>query len=232
MPSSKARILVVDDDVRIRRMMQRMLEVEGYDACTVGSGEEALEMFDKENPELILLDIMMPGMDGVATCKHIREFSSVPIILVTAKGDEIEKVKGLDSGADDYVTKPFSVDELMARVRAVMRRQTATEEVAEPKFSLGGLVVDFLRRRVTVDGVEVNLTPTEYKLLSYLARNADYVLTPDQILEKVWGAEYIGESRILQVNIARLRQKLGDEIKNHKYIITRPGIGYMMSKKK
>lgn len=232
MPSKKIMVLVVDDDIRIRRMMQHMLEMEGYAVLTVGSGNDALEVLERENPELVLLDIMMPGMDGIVVCQRIREFSSVPIILVTAKGDEAEKVRGLDNGADDYVTKPFSVDELLARVRAVMRRQTAVEKLVEPEFSSEGLLVDFVRRRVTVNGEEVNLTPTEYKLLSYLARNADCVLTPDQILEKVWGEEYAGETRLLQVNMARLRQKLGDKVKNPRYIITRPGIGYMMPREK
>ena len=228
MSLKKALVLVVDDDIRIRRMMQYMLEMEGYGVVSAASGKEALDLVDTEAPDIILLDIMMPGMDGVEVCQRIRRYSSTPIIMVTAKGDDTEKVRGLDSGADDYVTKPFSADELVARVRAVLRRQTAEREHTEPKFSSGKLVIDFLKRRVTVGEEEVNLTATEYNLLSYLARNAGRVLTPDQLMEKVWGEEYVGETHILQVNIARLRQKLGDSAKNPQYIRTRPGIGYVM----
>jgi len=150
--------------------------------------------------------------------------------MVTAKGNDEDKVKGLDAGVDDYVTKPFSANELAARVRAVLRRTTLWDERPELAFCSRGLIVDFARHRVTVNNEEVNLTATEYRLLSYLARNADRLVTTDQILGKVWGEEYIGEMHLLQVNMARLRQKLGDNIKNPRYILTRPGIGYTMMK--
>ncbi len=230
MPSRKTSVLVVDDDVHILHMMRRILELEGYQVLCASSSEAALNVFDEENPNLVLLDIIMPIMDGYAVCRCIREFSQVPIIMVTAKGNEEEKVEGLDAGADDYVTKPFSAKELAARVRAVLRRTTLWDERPEPAFSSQELVIDFARHRAMLSGQELNLTATEYRLLSYLARHADRMVTPNQILDKVWGQEYIGETHLLQVNIARLRQKLKDDARNPRYILTRPGIGYTMVK--
>jgi DNA-binding response OmpR family regulator len=211
-------------------MMKRMLELEGFDTLIANSGESALKVFEKESPDLVLLDIMMPDMNGYIVCKHIREFSQVPIIMVTAMGDDKEKVEGLDIGADDYVTKPFSASELAARVRAVLRRIGPQEEPPGAIFQYKDLVIDFTSRRVTVNGSELILTSTEYRLLSYISRNAGRVVTPDQLLDKVWGEEYIGAPHLLQVNIARLRKKLGDDAKHPTYILTRPGIGYIMSK--
>ncbi len=230
MPASKVSILVVDDDVRILRMMQRILELEGYRTITASNGEAALQAFEAENPGLVLLDIMMPGLDGHAVCQRIREFSTIPIIMVTAKGNDEEKVKGLDAGADDYVTKPFSAQELAARVRAVLRRTKLSDDKSEPAFRCHDLVIEFARHQAMLADKPLNLTATEFKLLSYIARNAGRVLTPDQILVKVWGEEYTGESHLLQVTMARLRQKLGDGARNPKYILTRPGIGYTMMK--
>jgi len=154
----------------------------------------------------------------------------VPIIIVTAKGNDEEKVYGLDAGADDYVLKPFSSQELAARVRAVLRRTKLWDKRPEPVFHYGDLKIDFTQHAVSLNRQEINLTATEYRLLSYLARNAGRVVTPDQILENVWGDEYLGESHLLQVNIARLRQKLSDYAGNSRYILTKPGIGYMMVK--
>jgi len=230
MPSRKVSALIIDDDVRMLRMMQRILELEGYHVRTASDGKAALDVFDEEDPDLVLLDIVMPGLDGYAVCQNIREFSQVPIIMVTAKVNSEENVEGLDAGADDYVTKPFSANELAARVRAVLRRTKLWDERPEPAFQSGNLVIDFTRRRVTLGGQEVNLTATEYRILSYLARNVDRILTPDQILQKVWDREYMGETHLLQVNVARLRQKLRDNPKNPKYILTKSGIGYMMQK--
>ncbi len=230
MSSKKALVLVVDDDVRMLRMMKRMLELEGFDTLIANSGEAALKVFEKESPDLVLLDIMMPDMNGYIVCQHIREFSQVPIIMVTAMGDDKEKVEGLDIGADDYVTKPFSASELAARVRAVLRRIGPQDEPPGAIFQYKDLVIDFASRRVTLSGQELILTSTEYRLLSYVSRNAGRVVTPDQLLDKVWGEEYIGAPHLLQVNIARLRKKLGDDAKHPTYILTRPGIGYIMSK--
>jgi DNA-binding response OmpR family regulator len=173
---------------------------------------------------------MMPDIDGYAVCQRIREFSQVPIIMVTAKGDDKEKVIGLNFGADDYVTKPFSAGELAARVRAVLRRSGAQDRPTESVFRYKDLLVDFAAHRVMVNNAELKLTSTEYRLLSYISLNAGRVITPDQLLHKVWGEEYMGAPHLLQVNIARLRKKLGDDAKKPSYITTRPGIGYIMAK--
>jgi DNA-binding response OmpR family regulator len=230
MPKKKALILVVDDDIRMLRMMKRMLELEDFDVLTANCGEAALKTFDKETPALVLLDIMMPDMDGYTVCRRIREFSQVPIIMVTARGDDKEKVEGLNVGADDYVTKPFSASELAARVRAVLRRVGNQETAQQAVFRYKDMVIDFTSRRVSMNDQELKLTSTEYKMLSYISLNAGRVVTPDQLLNKVWGEEYVGAAHLLQVNIARLRKKLGDDAKQPVYIQTRPGIGYIMSK--
>ena len=222
--------MVVDDDVRILRMMRKMLELEGYRVITSPDGQTALELMEHDTPDLLLLDIMLPGMEGHTICRRIREFSQLPIIMVTAKGADEEKVKGLDAGADDYVTKPFSASELAARVRAVLRRSALPDESSEPVFYCQGLEVDFFRQRVTLNGEDINLTATEYKVLSYLTRNADRVVTPNQILNRVWGDEYIGETNVLQANIARLRKKLKDDARNSRFIFTKSGIGYIFAK--
>jgi DNA-binding response OmpR family regulator len=228
--SRKTVVMVVDDDVRILRMMRRMLELEGYRVITSPDGQTALEMMEHDAPDLLLLDIMLPGMEGHTVCRRIREFSQLPIIMVTAKGADEEKVKGLDAGADDYVTKPFSASELSARVRAVLRRSSLPDELSEPTFHCHDLEVDFFRQRVTLNGEDINLTATEYKILSYLAQNADRVVTPNQILNRVWGDEYIGDTNVLQANIARLRKKLKDDARNSRFIFTRAGIGYIFAK--
>jgi DNA-binding response OmpR family regulator len=230
MSAKKTLVLVVDDDIRILRMMKRMLELEGFQTTVASSGESALKMFEKETPDLILLDIMMPDMDGYTVCQRVREFSQVPIIMVTAKGDDKEKVAGLNIGADDYVTKPFSASEMAARVRAVLRRLGSQNRPVEAVFRHKDLIVDFASHRVMVKNNELRLTSTEYRLLSYISLNAGRVITPDQLLHKVWGEEYIGAPHLLQVNIARLRKKLGDNAKTPSYILTRPGIGYIMAK--
>lgn len=230
MKAKKASVLVVDDDLHLLRMIRRILELEGYQVLAVTDGETALSTLCEKIPDLVLLDIMMPGLDGVTVCQHIREFSQIPIIMVTAKGGDEEKVRGLDVGADDYITKPFSANELAARVRAVLRRGKQWDAKPEPAFQCEALVVDFISRRVTLDGKEIDLTATEYRLLYYLARYAGRVVTPDTLLRQVWGEEYEGENHLLQVNINRLRKKIGDDAKNHKYLITKPGIGYLVSK--
>lgn len=226
----KTSVLVVDDDVHMLRMMKHILELEDYRVLTARSGKDVLNVFDEETPDLVLLDIMLPDIDGYTVCQRIREFSSIPVIMVTAKNDTEEKIQGLSAGADDYVTKPFSSKELVTRVMAVLRRTKFQDEHPEPMLHYNDLLVDFSRHRVTVSGQEVDLTDTEYKLLSCLSRNDGRVMTYDQILEKVWGEEYIGDTHLLQINIARLRQKLGEDAKNPKYILTKWGIGYMMIK--
>jgi len=230
MSANKALILVVDDDIRMLRMMKRMLELENFQVLIANNGDAALKIFEKEIPTLVLLDIMMPDMDGYTVCRRIREFSQVPIIMVTARGEDTEKVEGLDIGADDYVTKPFSASELAARVRAVLRRTGNQTRPQETVFHYKDLIIDFTSRRVMVKNQELKLTSTEYKLLSYISLNAGRVVTPDQLLDKIWGEEYVGAPHLLQVNIARLRKKLGDDARKPNYILTRSGIGYIMSK--
>ena len=229
MPAIKESVLVVDDDIRILRMIHRTLELEGYHVLTASDAASALDVFNDETPGLVLLDIMMPNMDGVTACRCIREFSQVPIIMVTAKDRVEDKVEGLEAGADDYITKPLSAKELAARVRAVLRRANFPDKPSQSVFCSDDLVVDFARHQVSVGGEEIHLTVTEYALLSYLAGNSGRIVTPDQLLEKVWGEEYVGATHILQVNIARIRQKLNDHTQKPKYILTRPGIGYMLS---
>jgi len=221
-------VLVVDDDFRMQRMMRRILEMEDYRVLTAGDGEEALDVFSEESPAIILLDITMPAPDGYEVCRRIREFSAVPIIMVTAHDNDEEKVAGLDAGADDYVTKPFSAQELVARVRAVLRRTQLWGDKTEPSYRYRELHLDFSHHQVDLSGQEIALTATEFRLLAYLAHNAGRVVTTRQILERVWGDEYADETHILQVNIARLRRKLGDDAKNPHYLLTRPGIGYQL----
>lgn len=217
---------MVDDDTHTLFLMQRILELEGYRALTAANGESALMMINEEVPDLLLLDVMMPRMDGYAVCQKVRELCGMPIIMVTAKDDVKDIAQGLDAGADDYVTKPFSSKILMAKMRAVLRRAQLWGEQREPAFCSGSLQMDFASHRATVAGVEIELTATEYKLLSYLTHNSGRLISPRQILEAVWGDEYIGEDHLLRVNIARLRQKLGDNSKEPRFIVTKVGIGY------
>jgi len=223
-------ILIIDDDSDTTKLIALLLKRRGYEVSVAARGREGLEKAKAEQPNLILLDVMMPDMDGYTVCHRIREFSRVPIIMVTARGDDKEKVVGLDIGADDYVTKPFSASELAARVRAILRRIGSPDRPQESAFHYKDMHVDFTSHRVIVKDRELQLTSTEYKLLSYLSLNAGRVVTPDQLLDKVWGEEYIGAPHLLQVNIARLRKKLGDDAKKPVYIMTRPGIGYIISR--
>jgi DNA-binding response OmpR family regulator len=221
---------VVDDDERTRHMLQSMLRLEGYCAITANDATEALEQFEHETPDLVILDIMMPEINGYDLCQRIRQFSQVPIIMLTAKDSEQDMIEGLDVGADDYVTKPFQSRELLARIRASLRRTKLWDERPSPPFQLGDLTVDFDNHRVQRGEEEICPTATEYRLLSYLARNAGRVLTVDTILNVVWGEGYYGDVHLLQSTMANLRNKLGDDARRPKYIMTRSGIGYMMRK--
>ena len=193
---------------------------------SVGSGEEALEILAEISPSLMMLDVGLPGMDGFTTCQRIREFSPVPILMVTGRDFNEDKVRGLEMGADDYITKPFSPNELAARVKAALRRCSMTGEVVTPTIQVGELFLDFARNRVALASKEIFLSDTEYRLLCYLARNAGRIITRDQILERIWGEEYRGEDHLLHVTIGRLRQKLEDPARKPRYILTRRGIGY------
>lgn len=232
MPEKKGRIVTADDDPQLLRLIARNLEFEGYEVGTASNGPLALEQIERINPDLVLLDVMMPQMDGFTVCQRVREFSSVPIIIVTARGQDQDKIKGLDLGADDYLTKPFSVDELLARVRAVLRRtQSPTHDLAPGRAStttVGELTIDYAQHLVTFAGRELTLTPTEYRLLAYLAQNVGRVLTQDLLLEHVWGVDYLGESHMLQVNINRLRRKVEADPAHPQYLKTKAGIGYLL----
>jgi DNA-binding response OmpR family regulator len=231
MSAKKITIFIADDDPQMLRLMTRNLELEGYATETATNGQDALTGIEASIPDAILLDVTMPKMDGFTVCQRVRTFSAVPIIIVTARGQDADKVRGLDLGADDYLTKPFSVNELLARVRAVLRRAEFRNDApfAVSTLVVGGLSVDFAQHLVTRDGVEVTLTPTEYHLLAYLAQNAGRVLTQQMLLEYVWGTEYSSEHHMLQVNINRLRRKIEPDPTHPRYILTKSGVGYMLA---
>jgi len=233
MPARKTTILTADDDPQLLRLITRNLQLEGYEVLSVSDGQQALEQIEQNSLDLALLDVMMPRMDGFTVCQKVREFSTVPIIIVTARGQDQDKVRGLDLGADDYLTKPFSVEELLARVRAVLRRaQFSTKESSQglqSTITVGDLAIDYAQHLVTLAGNEVVLTPTEYRLLAYLAQNAGRIVTQDLLLEHVWGPEYLGEGHMLQVNINRLRRKIEIDHTHPRYILTKIGVGYSLA---
>ncbi len=226
-----AKILVVDDEPHLVKLVRSNLEAQHFKVATAMDGVSALAMVEKEGPDLVILDIMLPGMDGFDVLQKIREFSSVPVIMLTAKDQDVDVVKGLTLGADDYVKKPFSVHELLARVEAVLRRAAPGDDVqARPPFSVGDFVMDFQQRKVTVRGREIKVGPTEYKLLSQLVRNAGRVMLHADLLRKVWGPEYGGETEYLRVYISYLRNKIEEDPANPKYILTEHGVGYMFKR--
>lgn len=233
MPAKKTTILTADDDPQILRLVARNLQLEGYEVITAIDGQEALERLEAQKFDLAILDVMMPKLDGFTVCARVREFSSIPIIMVTARGQDQDKIHGLDLGADDYLTKPFSVEELLARVRSVLRRsQFAANQEGQnlrPIVALGELTIDFAQHRVTVANEEIDLTPIEYRLLAYLAQNSGRVVTQDLLLEHVWGEEYVGESHLLQVNMNRLRRKIETDPTHPRYLITKMGVGYYLA---
>lgn len=223
------RILIVDDEPRYLRLLDANLRTDGYDVITAQDGLQAIEVFSSNPVDLILLDIMMPKLDGFATCQRIREFSNVPIIVLTAKGEERDRVRGLDLGADDYLVKPFSATELLARVRAVFRRAQVSADVGQARYFIhGNLRIDFARAEVWRDEQTVSLSATEYRLLLQFSHNVGKILTAEDLLISVWGPEYRTDKEILWVSIARLRQKLEDEPHSPKHIATRSGLGYLM----
>ncbi len=226
-PEEKRLILVVDDEPRMCKFMRMNLELEGFRVVEAANGLEALERVREDLPDLVVLDVMMPEMDGFEALEHIREVSSVPVIMLTVKADEEDKVRGLELGADDYVTKPFSPRELMSRIRAVLRR------VEVPSPAEGELVrvddylqIDFNHREVIVGGKRIKLRPTEYRLLYHLVNNAGWTLTHETLLSKVWGQAYRDETHYLRLYIAYLRQKIETDSSNPRYILTERGLGY------
>jgi DNA-binding response OmpR family regulator len=223
------RILIVDDEPRYLRLLEANLLTKEYEVYTASDGEEALESFSANPVDLILLDIMLPRMDGFAVCQRIRQFSNVPIIMLTAKGEEQDRVRGLDVGADDYLVKPFSAMELLARVRAVLRRAEVTETGQDRFFTHGNLRIDFARAEVWLGEKPVYLSATEYRLLLQFTHNIGKVLSAEELLTGVWGPEYRDDKEILWVTIARLRQKVEDDPHVPKHIATRSGLGYLMT---
>ncbi len=223
-------VLVVDDEPRYLKLLRFNLEQSNYQVATAATGEEAVQGAASGNPDLVLLDLRLPDIDGYEVCRRIREFSSAPVIMVTAKAEVVDKVRGLKAGADDYITKPFSADELLARVETVLRRSRAPYvPPAVPGLTIGELVIDFGRRTVTVKGQEIMLAPVEYRLLYALATNAGRLMTPQEIQERVWGSEYREYYEGLRAHIHRLRQKIEPDAEHPEYIITRHGVGYMLA---
>ena len=223
------RILIVDDEPRYLRLLEANLRTEGYEVATAQDGVQALDVFSSQPIDLMLLDIMMPRMDGFSVCERIREYSDVPIIILTAKGEEQDRVRGLDLGADDYLVKPFSATELLARVRAVLRRSQMPTDTGQARFfSHGDLKIDFARAEVWRGEQPISLSATEYRLLLQFSHNVGKVLTSEDLLTSVWGPEYKSEKEILWVSIARLRQKLEEDPHAPVHIVTRSGLGYLM----
>jgi two-component system KDP operon response regulator KdpE len=220
-----ARILVVDDEPQILRSLRTTLASHGYDVQTAATGEEALAAVDGRLPDLVVLDLVLPGLSGLEVCRRLRARSSLPILVLSARGDERDKVAALDLGADDYLTKPFGVNELLARIRAALRRAVGARGPSAV-VEAGALRVDFDRRQVTLDGAEVRLTPTEFELLKVLVANAGRVLTHGYLLRTVWGPEYEGESQLLRVFIGQLRRKVERDPSRPQHILTDPGVGY------
>ncbi|HEY4379082.1 MAG TPA: response regulator transcription factor [Acidobacteriaceae bacterium] len=222
------RILIVDDEPQITRVLRTSLISNGHEVTVAQDGADALEKFMKSQPELIITDLAMPAMDGIELTREIRERSQVPIIVLSVRNNDVSKVAALDEGADDYITKPFSIQELLARVRVQMRRVTAAEETQQHLIDLGDFRIDVERRQVTVRGVEVHLTPKEFDLMLYFARNADRVLTHKTLLRAVWGVAGVDQPEYLRVLVAQLRKKIepGGE---PQYIVSEPWVGYRLS---
>ncbi|MEN3537497.1 response regulator transcription factor [Microbispora sp. ZYX-F-249] len=220
------RVLVVEDEESFSDALSYMLRKEGYEVAVATSGPEALDAFDRNGADLVLLDLMLPGLPGTEVCRSLRQRSKVPVIMLTAKDSEIDKVVGLELGADDYVTKPFSSRELVARIRAVLRRQGDVEEVESAVLTGGPVRMDVDRHIVAVRGRQVQLPLKEFELLEVLLRNAGRVLTRGQLIDRVWGADYVGDTKTLDVHVKRLRAKVEADPSNPRCILTVRGLGY------
>lgn len=220
------RILVIDDELAIRRFLHTVLSSEEFVLHEAENGHAGLAAAATVRPDVILLDLGLPDLDGIEVIKRVREWSQVPIIVLSVRDREADKVAALDAGADDYLTKPFGVGELMARIRASLRR--SLQQAPEPVFTSGGLVMDLTRRRVTVNNEEVQLTPTEYDILRLLVAHAGKVLTHGQILKQIWGIAYLEQPHVLRVNVSNLRRKIEADPSRPRHIITEPGVGYRL----
>lgn len=229
MSKSGARILVVDDEIEILRALQRNLSAHGYEVFTARSGEQALEEIFMHRPDLMLLDLGLPGVSGLEVCKKVRVESNLPIIVLSVKDTERDKVLALDLGADDYVSKPFGMNEVLARIRVALRHSAQVHSGTEPMFTAGPLKVDFAQRLVTVNGVEVKLTPTEYDLLKVLIKNNGKILTRQMLLSQVWGTGYGADAHYLHVYIGQLRRKIEPDPTHPRFILTISGVGYRFS---
>jgi two-component system KDP operon response regulator KdpE len=226
--AAAAKILIVDDEPQIRRFLRISLSAHGYDVVEAARGEDAVSKTAVEKIDLVILDLGLPDIDGHQVIAQIREWSQIPIIVLSVRSGDVEKVRALDGGAEDYLTKPFSIAELMARVRAALRKR-GTTKTAEPVFEHAGLMVDLGRRRVTIAGADVRLSRKEYGILRMLATNPGRVLTHQQILREVWGPGHLEDTHYLRIHVGHLRQKLGDDPAQPRYILTEPGVGYRLT---
>jgi len=228
---NRKKILIVDDEPRLVRLVKVNLLASGYVVGTAADGKTAIEMLESSSYDLLILDIMLPGpFNGFEVCKRIREFSDIPIIMLTGRAREQDRIRGFDAGADDYITKPFSVEELLLRVKAILRRTHPSEEFPKgPAYKFGDLVINFAQRRVFVRDREVRLTATEYQILYYLGCHAGKVITHEDLLTRVWGTEYRNELHYLRNYISSLRKKIEDDPGNPRYILSKHGIGYQLA---
>jgi two-component system, OmpR family, response regulator RegX3 len=222
------RLLVVEDEESFSDALGYMLRREGYEVAIAGTGPDAIAEFERSGADLVLLDLMLPGLSGTEVCRQLRSRSNVPIIMLTARDSEVDKVVGLELGADDYVTKPFSSRELVARIRAVLRRNMENEELLPGVIEAGPVRMDVERHVVTVEGTPVSLPLKEFELLELLLRNAGRVLTRGQLIDRVWGADYVGDTKTLDVHVKRLRAKIESDPATPKYLVTVRGLGYKL----
>ena len=229
MRTSLAQVLVIEDERRYRELLELNLRRRGYRVTLAEDGRRGLDLFERDSPDLVLLDLVLPDSDGFNICRQLREHSQVPIIILTARMEEGQKVRALNMGADDYVTKPFGVEELLARVEAVLRRSGVAETTRPPPFVGDGLVIDFVSQRVTLNSHEVHLSLTEYKLLHHLAINAGRVVVHEELLRRVWGPEYQDETDLVHNAVRRLRGSLGDDPQAPRHVLTRRGFGYLLA---
>jgi len=226
MSKHSAHILVVDNEIEIVRALKRSLTAHGYTVYTASSGEEAVKVITQHRPDLLLLDLLLPGMSGLEVCRQVRSESNVPIIVLSIKNDERDKVEALDLGADDYIPKPFGIDEVLARIRVALRHVAKAQAGTEPHFRIGPLSIDFASRRVQVNGQEIQLTPTEYDLLKVLITHRGKILTRQMLLYEVWGGDTRARVHSLHVYVAQLRRKIEPVPEHPRFILTIPGVGY------
>src|SRR6267154_878148 len=226
MSKSGARILVVDDEIEILRALQRSLTAHGFEVFTASTGEEALESIAHYRPDLMLLDLGLPGMSGLEVCERVRTQSNVPIIVLSVKDTERDKVQALDLGADDYVSKPFSIDEVLARIRVILRHLAQIRTGTEPRLHVGPLEFDIARRKVVIDGLEIALTPIEYDLLKVLITHRGKILTRRMLLTQVWGDDAVDKGHSLHVYVGHLRRKIEPIPERPRFLLTIPGVGY------